>query len=151
MSKIKKEQNTYIPLTDWDVSPWSKEMYDRHEVELKKIHQEYKALKHAFNNDARMARWRWIERRGGLVMRLDNFGTLQPYIREDKYVHLSNMFDKFTEWLSFKEKKEISQEERSLVVREIFTGMKKPTMKVPVNIIAESNEEEMIKDALNNF
>ncbi len=161
MSKIQKEQQkAFLPLSDWDIFPWTQDMYQKHENEFKVILGEYRAMRIKHNDDAKMARWRWIESKGGMRMVEDIYGILQPHVFVDKYPHFSNMFERFDDWLSFQEKRNMAHEVRGQMIRSIFTGMKKPSMSIPQGVRDGSerdvaNEEQkiddMTKDALNNF
>lgn len=161
MSKVTKEiQKNHIPLSEWDIFPWSKEMYEQHELDFQKILVEYREMRIKYNDDARMARWRWIESKGGMKMVVDIYGILQPHAVEEKYFYLSNMFERFDDWLSFQEKKAMSQEARSETIRSIFSGTKKPSLSIP-QIIKEGSDRDVIYEntkidevtehALNNF
>lgn len=153
---IKKEQDVArLPISDWDIFPWSKEMYERHESDFQRILLEYRAMRVKYNDDARMARWRWIESYGGLKMILDNYGILQPNVSAERYQHYSDMFERFDDWLSFKEKREMSVEEQKTKIDAMKSGIKPVNFSIPKKIIEgmerDISNDEITQDALDNF
>ena len=156
MSKLQNQKEiARLPLSDWDIFPWSKEMYQRHEQEFQNILKEYREIKAINGGNAIMARNVWTERKGGIVIIDDTeiHATL-------KYQTISNTFDRFSEWLSFKEKREMTPEQMKAKIDEIKVGMKKADFSIPKEVMAGaerdvSTEEMKLDDitqhALNNF
>lgn len=156
MSKLKSQQEIKrLPLSDWDIFPWPKEMYQKHEEDFKFILKEYREIKSKCGNDATYARWKWIEMKGGVSIRKNDYGIDEIFVNQSNYGRYSGMFDRFDDWLSFKEKGSMSETERGDKIKSIFFGIKKPTMLIPQNVKNRSDEdisiEEMKENALNNF
>lgn len=150
MSKIKKENKDTLAdfKTDWEIYLWGKALYDKHESEFKVWIGEYRALRKVYNDDARMARWRWIEKHGGLVMRLDNFGKLYPSVFAERYAEIFAQFDRMDDWLSFQEKKTMTPETRLGKIRGIFADAPKISMAISEEI---KKTAEPIGDCINPF
>lgn len=111
MSKIQKtEYPRQIPISDWHKDVWDKSDYDRHEREFEVILQEYRSIKNQFP-EPRLWLLKWLEQKNVVTIRKYDFAV------KDNYKMYSNMFDRFTEWLSFREKIEAS-----------FRGITLPTL-----------------------
>lgn len=159
MGKIKKEEIVKLPQSVWEKDYWNEWDYKAHEEDFKKIYGEYKNLRKIYDDDARMARWRWIESKGGLIMKSEKIGDKFvdiPY-KKETYNYYANMFSKFDDWLYFKEQKENTPEQLQAMKNKIFEGVQKIDFSIPksirerANIEVQNVEDEMTKDALDNF
>src|SRR5690242_5485839 len=113
MPKITKEQEQYfLPKSDWELDYWTKNLYDKHASEFKIWIDEYHRLREAYGDDTRMARWRWLEIKGGVCMKYDSKRSISPAAILEKYPTVSAMFDRMMEWVSFKEKMTLTTELR---------------------------------------
>jgi len=165
MSKLKNNKDLVLqPLSDWDIYPWDNEMYKKHESDFKKILMEYREQKMFCNNDTKMARWRWIENKSGMSIKKDEFGFYIPNVIVSKYQNISNMFERFNDWLSFREKIENTPEQlhskRSAIINDIKSIMGRTDFSISKNIIDSAkieaeyqneNHDDIIQHALDNF
>lgn len=152
--KLQKQQTVFLPLSDWDIFPWTKEMYQRHAVELQKILLEYREIKN-LNDNAIMARYVWLEKKGAVILYKKEDGGFDVNIVIEKYPHFSNMFSVFDDWLSRKERIELTNEQARAKIEGIRAGMKTVDFSIPKSILdgaeRDVSNDEMTQDALNNF
>lgn len=156
MSKVQKQSIvSNMIFSDWDISPWNKETYEKHEKDFQNILIEYTNLKKNNENNSITARWKWLESKGAIKLVMGTNQTVSPHAIVDKFQHFSNMFDRFSDWLSFKERRELSIEEQQKRRDEIKSGVKKIDFSIPKSIMEgmerDISNDEMTQNALSNF
>ena len=102
MSKYQKQQQN-TPTKSHYEEQWTFTDYFNHDDEFNGILTEYRELLKIAKGSAVMTRWLWLEKQGVVKMTERN-GVVEPLIKSG-YQTESARFDRFTEWLSFKEKK----------------------------------------------
>ncbi len=151
MKKQETSQQTHTPFTDWDIFPWSKEMYQKYESDFQIILKEYRDLKAINGNNAILARKVWLERKGGTIINNNEI------MCREKYQHFSNMFSHFSEWLSFQERKNMSEEQIRTKIDGLKFDIKKLDFSITRPIIQTEKQKQedtidpIIQDALDKF
>jgi len=97
MAKISQSPPViYIPPSDWEKDIWNEDDYKRHGHEFENILTEYRDIRSKNGDKAIEARNEWMKRKGALT---ENGVT-------SEYLKYRSMFDRFAEWLAFKERRE---------------------------------------------
>jgi hypothetical protein len=115
MAKITKEPIAYLPKSDWEIEPWTREMYIKNERELEQIHREYQSIRH-LNPSPIRSRWEWLERKGAVRLNPGN-EIVAVY---DKFNLYARMFDVYSSWLCFKERTALDPDQRKEEIRKIL-------------------------------
>ena len=111
MPRFKKTTTPTIllPVSDWDIEPWTQGLYKKHEADFKEIQKEYRYISSKCPS-AIMARWYWLQNKGAVKIEWrwsSHAGWKYPdfIVRPDKYQKYSNMFSRYCEWTSFEERR----------------------------------------------
>src|SRR5690348_14929494 len=84
---------------------WSTTDYKSHEEEFKKMLVEYHEIRKLAGDSATLARWMWLEKQGATApLQITGGVLIDPRIRPSSYPMYAAKFDRFTEWLAFKER-----------------------------------------------
>lgn len=143
MAKITRAYKTPEILDDWDVNWWNKETYAKHETDFQKIHQEAEEIQKQVKSRI-LTRYFWLQRKEALRM-LNYMGKYMPYVNYLIYKRFDNMYSRYCDWLSFKEKQstpklsEITENTVALVAK--------------FDIKSEKDEEfdNFVREATDNF
>ena len=104
----KEEAKPKIPKSRYE-EQWSFQDYKDNEPEFKQMAVEMKECLDHEHGSVVMARWLWLEKQGAVKLTAIN-GNFEPLARKD-YSMMSAKYDRFTEWLAFREKKDPKYDE----------------------------------------
>ena len=145
-----------LPVSFWE-QEWTKDDYRIHDKELRDMRSEYRNLYHSCGEDGVLAQWRLyekdkavrIEYQDGEIVGITG-KKFKKYnvivINQDSYRVMAAKMDKFSQWLFVQEKIEMTSEERSAKLKDIFKGMVRPRMEMPV--APEIPEEQLTPEEI---
>lgn len=109
MSKLQKQITVESPISKWE-EIWTAQDFQEHEADFQEILSEYKWMRENYPN-AIVARMRWLEKKKAVRVEVEKDWEGKDFYKEyanpETYAMYSAMFSKFTEWLSFREKRNI--------------------------------------------
>lgn len=142
MPKLQKEEIKWIPPTDWDNPEWTKEMYRIHEKDFQEIYREFKEI---IPNPKIQTRSLWLEKKGAI--RIYSEGEGYKYsTAEDKYNLFSNKWSRFNDWLSFREKREMSSDEIRGKIVKLKSEMKPIDFSLPKDILEGAERDVQVEE-----